>query len=259
MQDVYRQLRQSYYGLLAGNIQVDGNAVPVRYGMLAQGAQADNYILISSLASNNFNDDTTNYLNAFVTFTIVTRSLKNNNGDNADYIAGALYQLVYRNPNLQSVLLLSAGQVVNTTMQQDTVLPALTDGSRIIVNRVITLHHIIAVAALHNNDNIFYGLQDSNANPVSFAHTITGSPANAISVNFGAEIAPKFAWIMYPADFEVKTFWQDLNNTLNGSTIGVGDSLFEVRLFNYLGVDYWLIITYYATGFAGEEWEVRFS
>lgn len=259
MQDINTPLRRAYYALLAGNIIIDGVAVPVRYGMLAQGEQKSNYIIIQKVQSTGFDGDTTNFTTTRITFLIVTKAEKNNSGANADLIAGYLYQLVYTNPQPQEVLLMSGGQVINTKMVYDDVIVGLTDGERVVLNRIIVLEHIIQVANVSRPTNIFYGTQDDTSDPIDFSNTYLGNPDNPITINYGGVPDPKVFWVAYPKTSQIKDNWQDLNNDLNGGTIGDDTSAFEVRSINIMGTNCWLIINRYVTGFTGDPVEIKFS
>ncbi len=259
MQDINTPLRRAYYSLLAGNIVVDGVAVPVRYGMLAQGEQKNNYIIIQKVQSTGFNGDTTNFTTTRVSFLIVTKAEKNNSGANADDIASQLYQLVYTNPQPQDVLLMSAGQVIDTKMVYDDVIVGLTDGERVILNRVIVLEHIIQVANVSRPTNIYYGTQDDTSDPINFTHTFLGNPDNPITINYGGVPDPQVFWLAYPKTSQIKAEFQDLNNDLNGGTIGDDTSAFEVRSITINTVECWLIINRYVTGFTGDPVEIKFS
>jgi len=260
MRDVYKPLRQAYYALLAGAITVPGETlpVPVRYPMLAQGEQRSNYLLISGIESRPFNSGEVSFADVFVTFTIVTRSDKNNSGDNADYIADKLYEIVYPDDIGQQVLLMSAGQCVNTTTISDTILPYLTDGQRVILNRVIKLSHIIQFAKVPRNSNIYYGVQDTTDDPVDFSHSYFGDPALPITINYGNQAAPKIYWVAYPMSYAKKTAYQDLNEDLNSAPIDTPTSLFTTRIIVIDGDNYWCIIGGYKTTFGGDTKEVKF-
>jgi hypothetical protein len=258
MQDINKPLRQAYYALLAGNVSYDGVNVPVRYPMLAQGDQANNYILISMVQSQPFNGDTTNFSDTFITLTIVTRALKNNSGDAADDIAGQIFALLYSNPQPQQILLMTNGQCVNTTVRTDIIQPYLSDGQRVILNRVITFHHIIQHATVSTPGNIYYGTQDTTADPTDFTHNYLGNADNPIVIDYGGVPNPKVFWVAYPHTSQPKTNWQDLNNDLNGGEIGSLTSAFEIRTLTIMGVLCWLIINRYVTGFSGDPAELKY-
>src|SRR5678809_624296 len=98
MNDINFQLRTSYFSLLSGNVLVNGLAIPIYYGqtpLSASPVNPDNYVLIETVYSNNFNDDRFNYTNTTVQLTIVTKKLQNNSGAIADDIANQIYGIIY--------------------------------------------------------------------------------------------------------------------------------------------------------------------
>lgn len=260
MQDINKQLRIAYYNLLAGNVIINNAVVPVRYPMLAKGESGDNYILISGINSTNFNTDTTAFTDTFITLTIVTRGLTNNSGDNADDIAAQIYGLIDPTPAPpQEVLLMANGQVITTDVRTDTILPYLSDGLRVILNRVITFHHKIAhkkSAAV--TGTIYYGVQDTGDDPTDFSNILNSNPANAFTINYGAQPLPKFYWCAYTDLDAIKQHWADINNPLNKGNIGGDTDLFIYRAMVIDTVTCWLIITQYLTGFDGDNAEVKF-
>lgn len=97
--------------------------------------------------------------------------------------------------------------------------------------------------------NIYYGVQNTNSDPDSFANFITGDPGADILISYGAQTQPKFYWMANVDTVPIKTKWLDANNLLNQGTIGASDDLFEVRTIVINSINYTLYMTRYATGF----------
>ncbi len=263
MVDCNYELRTSYFSLLAGNIIINGSAIPVYYSQvpnIAAPTNPDNYLLLTSIYSTNYNDDDTTYLTCIVQFTIVTKQQQNNAGAIKDSIASQLYSFIWPSVKAQPVQIVS-GQVFDTKIQTDVEQTSLSDGEKKVINRLISLRHLIAIADTvppPPTGYIYYGVQDTNADPVDFSHVLSQNGNFPISCDYGAQSDPKFYWMACPVVFTTKGHWQDLHDLNNSGTIGGATDLFVTRTL-IIGSDvYVLYMTQYVTGFNPPTSQVRY-
>ncbi len=261
MVDVNLELRTSYFSLLAGNIIVNGSAIPIYYSQvpaIENPPNPDNYLLLTSIFSTDTNDDLYSMLTTIVQFTIVTKMLQNNAGAIKDSIASQLYGLIFPDVRAHSVQIIS-GQVFDTKPQNDIEQTSLNDGEKKVINRIISFRHLIRVDDASNGmGNIYYGVQDTNADPVDFSQSINQDGNLPISIDFGFQDTPLFYWIAIPEVFTQKTDWEDLNDGGNSGKIGANTDLFEVRGITIDTVSYALYMTRYETNFNGHSSQVKF-
>jgi hypothetical protein len=137
MRDVNKQLRQAYYGALNGHIDV-----PIYYAQLPDGTSPDAYVLINTIMSTSFDDDDYNHTKTAVQLLIISRALNNNDGNINDTVGNEVLRIVLPNPRA-SVIQISNGNVMNTTLTNDITTPTLSDGTKKVVQRVLTFSHII--------------------------------------------------------------------------------------------------------------------
>jgi hypothetical protein len=261
MVDVNLQLRTSYFSLIAGNIIIDGSPVPLYYSQvpaIENPPNPDNYLLLTSIFSTDTNDDLYSMLTTIIQFTIVTKMLQNNAGAIKDSIASQLYGLIFPNVRAHSVQITS-GQVFDTKPQNDIEQTSLNDGEKKVINRIISFRHLIRVDdASISSGNIYYGVQDTNADPSDFSLSINQDGNLPISIDFGFQDTPLFYWLAVPEVFTQKTDWQDLNDAGNSGKIDGVTDLFEVRALVIGGDLYALYMTRYETGFNGHSNQVKF-
>ncbi len=262
MININTELRQSYYSLLSGNILLNGDPVSVYYG---QAPIADppgnplNYILIPTVYSTAFNDDTFNYTNTVIQLLIVTKRLQNNSGMDADIIAGQILPIIIPNPR-DEIVQITSGYVINTTLQNDVVQSGLNDGQLKVLNRNLMFFHKIRHYPYGSQvGNIFYGYQPTNADPTDFTNMLNQNPESPITVDYGAVSDPMFYWLAIPAATSEKTDWTDMNATGNAAKIGASTDLYEIRSLTISGDPYDLYMTRYLTGFNGVTSIVRYA
>jgi hypothetical protein len=106
--------------------------------------------------------------------------------------------------------------------------------------------------------DIFYGFQDSNADPVDFTKFISGDPSLDILIDYGSVPGAKYFWMAHSISAGQKTNWEDENDINNGGIIGQSTDLFEVRQITILGEVFLLYITKYATRFTSNDQRVKF-
>lgn len=262
MVNINTELRQSYYSLLAGNILLGSEIVPVYYGQAPinnPSTDPKNYVLINSIFSSGWRDDTFDYTDTTIQLLIVTKALQNNSGANADSIAGQIYCIIIPGPNPE-VVQISSGWVMNTMLVNDIIQSGLNDGQLKVLNRLLMLKHKIRhYECDFSVGNIFYGVQDTNDDPTDFSNSLSQNCELPISVDYGAQSLPKFYWLAIPADCGDKTDWTDMNDTGNAAKIGQSTDLYEIRSMIILGEPYDLYITRYVTGFNGYTSIVRYS
>lgn len=263
MRNVYTELRQSYFSLIAGNVVIDTNIIPfynAQVPITNPPINPDNYVYISSIFSSGFNDDRFNYTETAVQITIVTKSFNNNSGLVADDIAGQIFCLVYLNPNIQQVQIVN-GWVIDTRLGQDIVQNGLTDGQKKVVNRILTFRHKVKHEPGCANETglIYWGVQPNDDDPTDFSNSLNQNPELPISIDYGVQAISRFYWLAVPATATLKTNWMDLHDLGNASTIGESTDLFEIRDIVIDGVDYTLYMTNYLTDFNGDESQVKFS
>ena len=257
MRDINGELKKSYFDNLGGNIVVNGNVVPVYSGQVPSGNGPDNYVLFNLITNIGFNDDVTNYTDTAMQLMIVTKALLNNDGTACDSIADQIFGLIYNGP-LPEVIQITNGQVVNTVLKNDLTTNNLTDGLKKIVQRILIFGHKIQHGGVSAVGNIFYGVQNNGNNPTDFSNYLTGNANNSISVNFGSQSTPKYYWISYKYGNAPKTTWMDITGQENTGSIGGTSNLFNITRQTLNGVDSWLIMSNYATGFQGDQAEVKF-
>lgn len=262
MVDINYELRTSYFSHLAGNIFVNGSAIPVvvyQYPIAAAPTSADNYLLLDSIFSTNFNDDDTHYLTTIVQFHIVTKAMQNNSGAIKDSIASQLYSIIYPNVKTQVVQIVS-GQVFDTKISNDVEQPGLSDGEKKVVNRIISFRHLIKIDGSGTNigGNIYYGTQDTDEDPVDFSNALNQDCDVPISVDYGVQDEPRYYWLAVPVDCPEKTDWDDLNDEGNSGRIGEETDLFGVSVIDINGDAYTLYMTRYPTGWNGVTSQVKY-
>lgn len=263
MIDVNYELRISYFSLIAGNIFINGQAIPLYYGQAPLSLASnnpDNYILINTIYSNNFNDDKFNYTNTTVQLMIVTKKLQNNSGAIADSIANQIYGIIYPYPRAQ-IVQITSGYVADTKMFLDTIQSGLNDGEKKVVNRVISFLHIIRhfLGGGGITGNIFYGVQSTNGDPIDFTNALGQDCGLPISVDYGSQLLPIFFWLAVPSGCGIKGNWDDLNGDNNGGTIGGLTDLYEIRPnFVINAISYNLYMTRYKTGFNGFTAQIKY-
>lgn len=261
MRDINYELRSSYFSLLAGNILINNAAIPLYYGQVPITNPPLNpsyYILINTVFSTGFNDDRFNYTQTAIQLMIVTKQLQNNSGSVADNIAGQIFGLMLTGPLSQQVQIVS-GQVVDTRLQNDVIQSGLNDGQKKVLNRILTFTHKIQhYPAATGGGNIYYGVQDTDSDPVDFSRALQQNPALPISVNYGPYTTPKFYWLAVPDSAAQKTDWEDLNDTGNAGKISGDTDLFRVGAITITGDGYTLYMTRYVTNFDGYSSIVRF-
>lgn len=108
------------------------------------------------------------------------------------------------------------------------------------------------------DSNIYYGVQDTNADPVDFARFIQSDPTLDIVINYTVVNTPKFFWMAHSAAFPTKTLWQDINDPNNSGVIGDSSNLFSSRPITIGGNPFTLYITNYLTGFNGGQSLVKY-
>jgi hypothetical protein len=262
MLNINTELRQSYYSLLAGNILIDSLAVPIYYGQAPINDPAQNplnYVLINTISSTHFNDDTFNYTNTIIQLMIVTKAIQNNNGLNADSIAGQILPIIIPNPRDEIVQIVS-GYVANTVLYNDIVQSGLNDGQLKVLNRILMFYHKIRHYPYGTQiGNIYYGVQDTNADPVDFTHMINQNHELPITIDYGIQANPKFYWLAIPSATSDKTNWYDINASGNQARIGASTDLYEIRGIVIGGDAYDLYMTRYLTGFNGVTSIVRYD
>lgn len=262
MQDINYELRTSYFSHLAGNIFVNGQAIPVvtyQFPIAAMPINADNYLLLDSIFSTNFNDDDTHYLTTIVQFHIVTKAMQNNAGAIKDSIASQLYGIIYPDVKTQVVQIVS-GQVFDTKISNDVEQSGLNDGEKKVVNRIISFRHLIKIdpSGTPPSGNIYYGTQDTGADPTDFSNALNQDCGAPISVDYGVQNSPRFYWLAVPVDCPEKTDWDDLNDDGNSGKIGEETDLFGVSVIDINGDAYTLYMTRYPTGFNGITSQVKY-
>ena len=263
MVDVNFELRTSYFSLLAGNIIINSGAIPIYYSQAPLNvtpANPDNYVLLATLASTNNNDDNTTYLTTIIQFTIVTKAIQNNAGAIKDSIANQLYNLIWPSVRAQPVQIVS-GQVFDTKIQNDIEQTSLSDGEKKVINRIVSFRHLIAISDTippPPAGYIYYGVQDTNADPVDFSHVLSQDGNLPISCDYGAQPDPKFYWMACPVIFNAKGHWQDLNDDGNSGTINGATDLFIYRSLMINSDLYVLYMTQYVTDFNGPTSQVRY-
>ncbi len=261
MVDVNSELRTSYYSLIAGNIFINGSAIPFYYSQVPiteTPVNPDNYLLLTSIFSTNINDDLYSQLTTIVQFTIVTKTLQNNAGAIKDSIASQLYGLIFPNVRAHSVQIIS-GQVFDTKPQNDIEQTSLNDGEKKVINRIVSFRHLIRVDdSPLGTGNIYYGVQNTNADPDDFTNALNQDGNLPVSVDFGFQSDPLFYWLAIPEVFNQKGDWQDLNDAGNSGKIGATTDLFEVRALVIGGDLYALYMTRYATNFNSHSSQVKF-
>lgn len=262
MININTELRQNYYSLLAGNILLNSTAVPVYYGQAPINNPSENplnYVLINTISSTAFNDDTFNYTNTVIQLMIVTKALQNNSGMNADIIAGQILPIIIPNPRDEIVQIVS-GYVIDTTLFNDLVQSGLNDGQLKVLNRILMFRHQIRHYPYGTQvGNIYYGVQLTNDDPIDFSHQLNQNPDAPITVDCGAQADPMFYWLAVPAYANDKTDWTDMNATGNNGQIGALTDLYEIRGIVIGGDAYDLYMTRYLTGFNGATKIVRYS
>lgn len=145
--NINSELQQSYYGLLSGHVTISlipgvSQVVPFfSYGIPA-GAEPDYYFYINTIMSSGYKDDVTKFNLTSVQIMIVTKVFQNNSGDIANNIAGQIEAIIY--PGTIAIPVTIASGIVQTTEKKnDNVMAGLTDGTKKIVNRIITFQHKI--------------------------------------------------------------------------------------------------------------------
>ncbi len=147
MRDVNFEIRQSYYSLLNGALLLNYTEVPFFYAQLPTGTQPDNYVYINTITNTKGSDtDCMNMTNTVVQLMIVTKAYLNNDGSNADNIAGQIFRIILPNPQAQTVQI-TDGQVIGTDLSLDLIQSGLSDGQKKVLNRIISFKHTIS----HNN------------------------------------------------------------------------------------------------------------
>lgn len=262
MLDINFQLRVSYFSHLAGNIFVNGQAIPVvvyQYPIAAIPTNADNYLLLDSIFSTNINDDDTHYLVTTVVWHIVTKTLQNNAGAIKDSIANQFYQIVY--PNVRAeVIQITDGQVFDTKIANDVEQSGLDDGEKKVVNRIISIRHWIKIDGSGGDvgGNIYYGTQDTGNDPTDFSNALNQDCEAPISVDYGVQNIPRYYWLAVPIDCPIKTDWDDLSDEGNSGKIGAPTDLFGVSEMEINGEPYTLYMTRYKTGWNGITAQVKY-
>jgi len=108
--------------------------------------------------------------------------------------------------------------------------------------------------------NIWYGTQDTNADPTALGASIMGNPANNIVITYPDPLnIGKFYYMFYlpVSGVPVKTAWQDVNDPINSGGIGA-DGLFAARAIDIGGTGYIMYMTNYKTLFTGPLPKVKF-
>lgn len=264
MYSVYRELRASYFSLLAGNVLIDSAAVPIYYGQvpaIAAAPNPDNYVLMNAMYSTNFNDGEQSYLNTIVQLLIVTKAYQNNAGVIKDSIADQIYALCWPNVQSKAVQIVN-GYVFDTKMQTDTDQVGLSDGEKKVMNRVIQFRHLIQLDPNpyppSGTGVIYYNVQETNADPTNFTQSINQDGDLPISVDYGTQNLPIYFWLAVPDIYTTKEDWDDLNDEGNSGKIGADTDLFEVRAMVINTIDYTLYMTRYKTGWNGHSAQVKY-
>lgn len=262
MVNINTELRRSYFSLLAGNILINSQSIPIYYAQAPISNPPGNpsyYVLISTIFNSGFNDDRFNYTNTSVQLMIVTKEYQNNSGSIADDIAGQIFCLIIPAPAAKEVQITS-GYVAGIRLENDVIQASLTDGQKKVVNRVLTFGHKIRHYPCGSGEGlIYYGYQDTNVDPDDFSNYLTQNCSLPISVDYGPTVVPKFFWLAVPADCPLKTDWTDLNDVGNAAKIGQATDLYQIRSMDIDGNPYTLYMTRYVTGFNGFSNQVKYS
>lgn len=189
---------------------------------------------------------------------IVTKSYQNNAGMIKDVIASQILSIVSPNVRDNPIQIVS-GQVFDTKLFTDVEQTGLNDGEKKVINRILSIRHQIKLEANSNVlNNIYFGTQSTNADPVDFSNIANVNPTLPLSIDYGTQDAPIFFWLAVNSTFSVKTDWDDLNDDGNSGKIGADTDLFEIRDITIDSVPYKLYITRYETGFNGVSAQVRY-
>lgn len=264
MISVNAELRASYVSLLSGNVLINSQAVPIYYGQVPINnppLNPSNYILINSIFSSGFNDDSFNYTTTTVQLMIVTKALQNNSGADADDIAYQILCIIIPGPEPE-VVQITSGQVINTVLSNDLTQTGLNDGQQKVLNRLLFFRHQIRHFPCNTGMGlIFYGTQDTDDDPTDFTNSLNQNCSLSITVDYGffPLATPKFYWLAVPEDCPLKTDWTDMNDTGNAAKIGATTDLYEVRSMLIDTLPYTLYITRYVTGWNGYSSIVRYS
>jgi hypothetical protein len=106
--------------------------------------------------------------------------------------------------------------------------------------------------------HIYYGVQDTNANPTDFSNYIDQDPSQDIIIPYGPAGAPKYFWVAYDLNVRKKDVYIDLNDPNNYGTMGDELSPWENRTIDIGGTHNTLAMTRYKTGFTGPNQLVKF-
>lgn len=109
-----------------------------------------------------------------------------------------------------------------------------------------------------NASNIYYGVQDTSAQPSDFSRFIFGDPSKDISIPYGVVNTPGFFWMAYNNQAAQKNKFKDNNDTNNAGNIGGATDLFLNHFINIGGEQYTYVMTQYKTLFTGPSQSVTF-
>jgi len=101
---------------------------------------ADNYVLISNVQYTDAGTKNIDMYKAFVTITIYTRAVPENDGLNVDSIADAIFSLY---PTPQSFPVIDGYNVITWNKESDNELTVSLDSGNTYINRIIIFSHIL--------------------------------------------------------------------------------------------------------------------
>lgn len=142
MKSTSYEIRKEYIRLLSGQIVLSGSsaAIPVYNQQVPNGANPENYVLVSAQNATGRNTKSSFNTDSAVTLSVITRKPGNNDGRAADEIGDAIMGIVYPTP-VGSVIECQSFQVTSTELVNDRTLEEYDDGQMKVIERIIIFQH----------------------------------------------------------------------------------------------------------------------